>query len=290
MGRNYNASSVVFEHSLAADPLFQLEALTRLARRREAVPGGVYCSNGRVSPQDSWETGTCKPAIYETLDNILTGDSLVIIKGVEEDVEYAPAANALMTSILEECGPLMAQDVTRARATIFVASPCRVTTYHVDADTNFLFQLKGSKDFYVYPDARMLLPDTQLESYFAGDLSAARLRETDRALERHYILNPTSAIHVPILHPHWARNQAGISIALSVNFDLRSMARIGRLYRLNHRLRRLGLRPNPPGYSRLGDTIKHGICNVAAAWRHAATSEQSSRASKPPVGGRTREA
>jgi hypothetical protein len=273
---HYNVASVVFAHALTANPLFQLDSLTRLALRRERIPGGVYCSSGRVSPQDSWNTGTGVSAVHDSLTDIATGDSLVVIKGVEQDVQYAPAASALMTAIRNAAGPRMSGDATRGRATIFLASPHRVTTYHVDADTNFLFQLQGSKDFYVYPDARSLLPADQLESFFSGNLSAAKLREADRTLETHYVLHPTSAIHVPFLAPHWARNRAEVSIALSVNFDMRSAVKLGRLYRLNHRLRRLGLHPRPPGDSRLGDAVKQGIGNVAATLKHLVSAANSS--------------
>jgi hypothetical protein len=67
--------------------------------------------------------------------------------------------------------------------------------------------------------------------------------------------------------PHWAQNCDNVSIALSVNFDLRSIKRLGQIYKLNHRLRGFGLRPTPPGGSVWIDHLKLASAKGAAATR-----------------------
>ena len=54
------------------------------------------------------------------------------------------------------------------------------------------------------------------------------------------------ASHVPCMAPHWARNGEQVSIAMSCCFDLASMQRLGLVYKTNHRLRSLGIRPRSP--------------------------------------------
>jgi hypothetical protein len=45
-------------------------------------------------------------------------------------------------------------------------------------------------------------------------------------------------------------------VALSLNYDLRSIQRSGRIYAINRRLRRLGIEPTPPGISVWRDRTK----------------------------------
>jgi hypothetical protein len=63
---------------------------------------------------------------------------------------------------------------------------------------------------------------------------------------------------VPCLAAHWAENLDSPSVALSINFDLRSIGSLGRIYRLNGKLRQHGLHPVPPGVSERRDRLKVG--------------------------------
>jgi hypothetical protein len=45
-------------------------------------------------------------------------------------------------------------------------------------------------------------------------------------------------------------------VAISVNYELRSVERLTEIYLMNHRLRRLGIQPRPPGQSALTDGVK----------------------------------
>ena len=68
----------------------------------------------------------------------------------------------------------MAEDVLVGRATILIASPHRITSYHIDSDVNYLLQIAGDKSFSVFDQTdRALITDEELERYFSGDESAA---------------------------------------------------------------------------------------------------------------------
>jgi hypothetical protein len=79
--------------------------------------------------------------------------------------------------------------------------------------------------------------------------------------------------------PHWARNCEQPSIALSINFDLRSVQRLGRIYHFNCKLRRHGLKPRPPGTSVWQDTLKLAALTGLTAARRLAR--------RGPSGGRS---
>jgi hypothetical protein len=105
--------------------------------------------------------------------------------------------------------------------------------------------------------------DEELENYFLGDPSGAIFKPERQADAKCYELRAGRGVHVPCMAAHWAQNLDSPSVALSINFDLRSIASVGRLYRLNGRLRRLGLIPTPPGRSKWRDISKQAALEPA---------------------------
>ena len=72
---------------------------------------------------------------------------------------------------------------------------------------------------------------------------------------------------MPLFAPHWARNHDNISVAVAIMFDLRSAVDLGRIYRMNKVLRKLGAAPTPPGISPWRDSLKLAAANSYYATR-----------------------
>jgi hypothetical protein len=265
----YNRVSFSFSHHLNSDPLFDLSSIVDLALRRPPTPEHSFWSNGTVSVQDTWAAGTDrKSSLQDTLAHISTNDSLVILKHLELDEKFKPTLQRLMGSLIQRSGPRMRDDVLIGRGTLLIASPHRITSYHIDGDTNFLFQIHGRKLLNVFDNGdRTLVSNAQLERYFSGDVSAAVFRPDRNREAKHYLLVGGSAIHIPSTAPHWAQNQDEVSVALSVNFDLRSVARRAIIFRVNRRLRNLGFSPVPPEYSPWKDEVKVVASQLARTLR-----------------------
>ena len=70
-----------------------------------------------------------------------------------------------------------------------------------------------------------------------------------------YVMCPGSGVHIPVNAPHWLENHNNVSISLSVNFQFKDSLKAN-AYRANFVLRRLGIKPTPPGRSELLDSIK----------------------------------
>jgi hypothetical protein len=261
--------SFLFFHDLNNDPLFELESLIELAKRTTAIQN--YWSNGPVSVADSRAAKTERfMSLSDTLRNIEMNDSLVVLKGIEQDGMYRPTLDRLFENIGDMCGPHFRQDVEHSRGTLLIASPRRITSYHIDADSNFLLQIRGGKAINVFemPDRR-LLPASQIERFFSGDLNGAVFSPPCQNEAKRYSLRGGWGVHIPPLTPHWAQVQDRVSIALSVNFDLHSVRRIRSVYRINHRLRRLGLSPREPGISQWRDDLKLGVKEIVRRLRPA---------------------
>jgi hypothetical protein len=243
----YNRSTFMFRHGLSGHPLLQLPSLIDLAGRLEKYDG-CYWSNGSVDVTDRWEKGADRrQSLKETLENIEHNDSLVILKFVVHDPIAGPFFCDILKTIMQLVGPKMAEDVLVGRANILIASPHRITAFHIDSDVNYLLQVAGDKSFAVFDQTdRTLITDEERERFFNGDESAASFKPDRQNEGTDHDLRGGFGVHVPCMAPHWARNKEQVSIAVSCCFDLASIQQIGLVYKANHRLRSLGIRPSSP--------------------------------------------
>ena len=255
--RNYNRVNFMFAHELAGSPLWELPNLIALSRR---MPDhrDTYWSNGKIAVENSWEyKQNEKLSLDDTIVNIERNSSLVVLKHTEQDPVYGPQLQRVLARIVELAGEQMRADVTVGEVLILISSPNRVTPYHMDGETNFLLQVAGDKQFYVFDHTdRTLVTERELENFYSVSMALATYRPERQADARAYDLRAGFGIHVPVNAPHWVQNDDNVSVALSVNYELRSVDRLQELHRINRRLRVLGLSPTPPGRSDWRDAVK----------------------------------
>lgn len=256
--RQCNRESFMFAHALKNHPLFELSSLVELSRRLPAHPDFAYWSNGKVSVTDPWEKGMSERySLQDTIRNIAGNNSIVILKHAEQDPVYGPVLQALLSAFVDYSGPAIGDDVTIGEALILVSSPNRVTPYHFDSELNFLVQVVGDKTLNVFDHTTARQVDQlELEGYFSGAPSSAVYSEAKQRQATVYDLRAGWGVHIPVVAPHWVQNRDNISVALSINYELRSVGRLARTHSFNRRLRRLGLRPAMPGVSPVGDRLK----------------------------------
>jgi hypothetical protein len=134
-----------------------------------------------------------------------------------------------------------------------------VTPYHIDETENFLLQIRGTKVIHIC-DARDhdLISWPYLEEYYAGN-TKVQLPAASRAQAMSFELRPGMAIYNPVNFPHWVLNGPEISVSVSLGYTIKQNP-FGVL-RVNHRLRKLGFSPAPPGESRVRDAAKLMVFN-----------------------------
>jgi hypothetical protein len=285
---HYNRSTFMFPHGLSGHPLLALPSLIGLADRLEKYDG-CYWSNGPVNVTDRWEGGADRrQSLRKTIENIERNDSLVILKFGVHDPIVGPLFRELLTTIIRLAGPKMAEDVVVGRANILIASPRRITNYHIDSDVNYLLQVAGDKSFAVFDQTdRTLITDEEVERYFGGDESAARFNPDRQSEGTDHDLRAGFGVHVPCMAPHWARNRDEVSIAISCCFDLASIQRLGLVYKTNHRLRSLGIRPRSPRDETWSNGAKLWSAQTLVAMRGLlrpqAASQRESSGWRPPA-------
>lgn len=275
--QDFNRRSFEFSHHLSSHRLFELPRLIELAQEL-ARKGSTYYDAGEVKVNQRWdESPAAQWSIDETIRRIQNAEAWIILKRADQDPEY----NTLLNQCMAEVQSLLRQDLTRVmrvqEAIIFIASPNRITTYHIDRECNFILQIHGDKDISVFDqNDREVLPEEELERFWSVDNNAAVYKEhlQDRATV--YRMCPGKAIHVPVNAPHWVKNHNNISVTLSVNFQFREDFP-AHVYRANYLLRRLGMSPTPPGVSAWRDGTKRFAMNATymparrlyrSLWKH----------------------
>jgi len=267
---NYNRVNFMFAHELAGSPMWELPNLIALSRR---MPDhrDTYWSNGRIAVNNNWEYGQKERlGLDETIVNIEHNNSMIMLKHTEQDPEYGPVLQKVLARMVELSGERMRADVTVGEVLILISSPNRVTPYHMDGEANFLLQVAGDKQFYVFDHTdRTLVTDLELEKFYAVSMVLATYRPERQVDARAYDLRAGFGIHVPVTAPHWVQNNDNVSVALSVTYELRSIDRLTQLHRFNRRLRSVGLSPSPPGTSEWRDRLKLAAARGATAVRRS---------------------
>ncbi len=259
--RNFNRRHFLFTHGLKDHALFELPSLVELARR--PFHHEAYWSNGKVNVNDPWEINRdARMSLIDTIANIGDNNSLVILKHVEQDPVYGPMLQEFLARVVALSGEQLRQEVMVGEVLILIASPNRLTSYHMDAECNFLVQVAGSKTLWVYDHTDpTLVSHEEREQYHMGKHNSIVYQESRQCEAATYELHAGHGVHIPVFAPHCARNHDNISIALSVNYELRPVFAEKRIYRVNSLLRKLGVAPTAPGISPWRDRLKLAAAN-----------------------------
>ena len=245
-----------FRHGLASSPLVQMDALRDLARFMQDQQLSYHFECARGGPESGWGSQPKEATLLDTFDALVGGNALILLKSVHRHPDY----NRLLSTFLAELGQTLGVDMARDYrvpiCTIILASPHRITPYHMDDSHNFLMQVHGSKRFYVFDGTDPeIVSDHERDAFWGGDANAAVLTDAKQQKAILYDLGPTSGVHVPTNYPHWAQNGSDVSVAVSINFRP-VQNRLADVYALNNLLRRRGLHPRPPGKNRVVDECK----------------------------------
>ena len=249
------------EHHLSSHPLFSLPRLVELAKTTAAKrPQFLHFDVGAKSVGQRWdETPSSEWTVDETIRRIQNAGAWIVIRRADQDPDYGRLLNECMDELLEHADPALERQIKIREVILFITSPNRLSTYHIDRECNFLLQLSGEKMLYVFDrNDREVLPEKEIERFWSVDHNAAVYKPhlQDRAYP--FLLRPGNGLHIPINCPHWLQNSNNISISLSVNFQFRDSV-AGNLYRANYFLRRCGITPSSPGRHPLRDAVKTGI-------------------------------
>jgi hypothetical protein len=264
---NFNRNSFEFGHNLEKHPLFRLDRLMELAKStQEQRPHDLYYDAGEIDVNQRWDA-TTKPqfSAADAIQRIENCGAWIALKHAQNDPEY----RAVLDQCMAELGELAGLDIDKVmkiqEVIMFVTSPKRVTTYHIDRECSLLLQIQGDKQISVFHrDDRVVLPEEDIERFWTVDNNAPRYNPALQERATVYQLTPGTAVHIPVNFPHWLQNGNNISVSLNINFQYRDAMRAN-VYRANFLLRRMGLKPTPPFRSAGLDKVK-SVAVVPVVW------------------------
>jgi hypothetical protein len=247
--QDFNERPFRVRHRLVDHPAFTLERLVELARR---LPPALVEYNAGDLPltQDPKLTPQTGLSIEETIRRITDARSWMVLKRVEADDEYR--------RVLDQCLDHVAPNVPGMRgrqAFIFISSPGSITPYHIDHEYNFLLQVRGTKLMSIFD--RSVLGEEEIERFYRGEHRNLVFDERRHADAMTFELAPGDGVHVPVNAPHYVKNGPEASISFSITFRTPEGDRRASVYRVNERMRALGVRPRRVGALPLVDRAKY---------------------------------
>jgi hypothetical protein len=269
----FNRRFFVLRHALASHPLFELPRLIELASSTAAQRrDDLYYDAGVKDLNERWGTRSsrCALPVDETIRRIESAGAFIILKRAETDPAYAQLLERCMSDLLQVSGRQMRRQMRRQEVIIFITSPRRISTYHIDSETNFLLQVRGEKDISIFNKYdREVLPEEEIERFWTVDRNAAIYKPQFQQRADVVRLVPGNGVHIPVNCPHWVQNDDNISVSVSINYHSWNRE-YADLYCANYYLRKkLKVRPTPPWQSPLKDAVKRPVGALILRYKDA---------------------
>jgi len=254
----FDRYSFPFRHNLAGHPVFELNRLMELAQETQSTrPADLYYDAGTIDVNQRWDK-TPRPefSARDAIQRIEQCGAWIVLKRADKNPEYGAVLKECMAELQEFTGLNMDRVMKVQEVILFITSPQRVTTYHIDRECSLLLQIQGDKHISIFDrNDREVLSEEEIEQFWSVDHNAPRYKPELQHHATVYELRPGNGVHIPVNCPHWVQNGNNISVSLNVNFQYRDAMRAN-LYRLNFVLRKMGLQPTPPGTSAAKDKVK----------------------------------
>jgi len=275
-GGMLDRASFKCRHKLMGHPALDFANLARVIPA--LPPKHVMYAVKQLNTADNFEkTFSKRPqdcSIEETLENLRTSDSYVMIQSPEAD----PSFRDLHRELLADVEQLMHQrGVGKAAVNphlyLFIASPGSITPFHLDRYSTFLLQFSGSKKVAVFPQwNEAVVTAPCLEDYVAYHNTSLPWKQEMDSLGTTYNFTPGEAVHIPFAAGHHVHNgPAEVSISMSIIFNTEESMRWRHALNFNHaarrRLGRVGLSIKPVGRSKLRDRVKARVWSMYSTVR-----------------------
>lgn len=263
------------KHKLLDHPALSLENLANVipALSRDHVMYAARKLGVDANFEATFKERPRDQSIEETIENIRTADSYIMVQSPENHSSFQPLYRELMNDVhatMKARG--ISGEPLDAKLYLFIASPNSVTPFHIDRYSTFLLQFRGSKQVTVFPqwDERIVTA-ADCEAYVAYSSTKLKYKPELDALATTFSFSPGEALHIPFAAGHHVRNGPGdVSISMSIIFNTPQTRKWIAALRWNHWIRSRGLTPSAVPAGAVRDECK------AAAWKAVRTVSNSS--------------
>ena len=203
-------------------------------------------------------------SVEETIRQIEHCHAWMVIKNVEHDPDYKTFLETCLAEVATAAGagPDLVQDI---QGFIFVSSANSTTPFHIDAEENFLLQIRGDKYLHVFDNEdRSILSEEAMEispSKHRNQVYKPEFETRAEVIE----MSEGDGAFLPYMWPHWVRTGDRYSISIAVTWKSPRVQRLNKVRYMNAALRKLGMPQPAPGKSAAFDGAKAVAFDVAHA-------------------------
>ena len=229
----YERKPFKFRHEFAANAWFSRDRILDLA---DALPESSVEYNLADIPVS--QPVTTMPhsglSLKETIRNIETCGSWVLLKSVEQHGDYAQLLDSCLEEIGNELG-LRVEEMLSPRSFLFLTSSGGVTPFHFDPEHNFLLQIEGRKKIQIFePFDSSIVNDRQIRDFVAGAHRNLPFRESVAERGEWFDFSAGEGVYIPFLAPHWVKNTGSVSVSFSISFETAKTKQTLSSYRRDH--------------------------------------------------------
>lgn len=181
---------------------------------------------------------------------------------VERDPLFGSLLREILAGVSGRLGMGM-DHIVNHEGYVFLTGGPAVTSAHVDHEYNFLLVVRGRKRVFI-ADVPSAEGERALEALHSGGYGACDGVPSSGSV---FEIGPGEGVFIPPRGAHYVENGDEPCAALSVVFATEGLHNEARIYRANALLRRLGLKPSPPGDSAIVDGAKSSFAHAAMAIR-----------------------
>ncbi|MBC7714647.1 MAG: cupin-like domain-containing protein [Rhizobacter sp.] len=253
-----------FHHNLADHPALSIDNISKIIQElpKEKVMFSKGLNNLKVNFDHALNNDTKKLDLKEVIETLRTSNSYIAAR----NLELHPSFKGLYDDLLSDIAELMQRNGTGTKVLepmvwLFIASPNAVTPFHFDRSSNFIMQIRGSKQLAVFPPrVEEVISAKDTESYVDWSSELPPWREEIDLYANKFNFKSGEAVHIPFVSGHYVKNgPEDISITMSFFFHSDETFNWAQAMKMNNRLRRLGVKPSAIGVSPVVDSLKAGI-------------------------------
>jgi hypothetical protein len=261
-GNMFDKHPFKFTHNLVNHPALSIESLSKTLP--ELPPYQIMYSKGLDNLGINFDRAHIDHknglSLKETIETLRTCNSYIAIK----NPEVHPTFKELFQDLTDDVSKLMKlqngkKKVIKPLLWMFIASPNAMTPFHFDRASNFLMQIRGSKEVSVFPPMNeAVVSAAECEAYIDRCDQKILWEDEKEQYAIKFDIRPGEILHIPFVSGHYVKNGPDdVSITLSYFFHNDYTHKTTKALQMNHRLRsrmkKIGLTPTSVGRSPMLD-------------------------------------
>lgn len=215
--KGFGRETLEFRHSLAERELFSDEGLISILDRYPRERLGVFTMGDDLADYTSWRRGAAGDLGGRQLLEAVKAGRLWL--NLRDTNQHLPEFAALCDEIAAEKEARTGTKVLKRDLGLLISSPGVKVFYHLDVPLSSLWQIRGTKEFKLYPRRAPFVTDEQIERFVMREAEGQFALDPawDEAATT-FEMTPGVMVTWPQNAPHRVTNGAMLNVSLSMEF------------------------------------------------------------------------